>query len=77
MHTQHVSEMGELLRKEALIQASFIYPEWIRAGVVLCEDIENAIIQYLVKGGFDEEKLLKAKFSFEQCPDGEFIIKLT
>lgn len=77
MPTKHVSEMGELLHKEALLQASFVYPELIRTGVVHCEDIENAIIQYLVKGGFDEEKLLKAKFSFEQCPDGEFIIKLT
>ncbi|RPI56361.1 MAG: hypothetical protein EHM49_00625 [Deltaproteobacteria bacterium] len=66
-----ISLLGTFLENEMKMQSSFVYPEAVKEGRLFAEDIEEAIIQYLVKGGFSEDKLRTAWFSFDHPDAGK------
>jgi hypothetical protein len=49
------------------LTVSFVYPEFIEKNEVYAEDVEEAIIQYLMKGGRTRSDLENMRFEFE-CP---------
>jgi len=51
--------------------AHFVYPQTVRENYLYAEDIEEAVIQYLVKGGLDEEELRLSHFYFKDGPQGK------
>lgn len=54
---------------------AFVYPDHIRRGEIFAEDIEEAIMQYLVKqGGFDYDDLASSgEMEFIDCSTGRGI----
>ena len=49
---------------------NFVHPDAIRRGEIYAEDIEEAIIQYLVKyGDFDEDDLRVGRMEFRHPDD--------
>ena len=51
--------------------ANFCYPNTVHEKYLFAEDIEEALIQYLVKSGLDEEELRTSNFYFKDGPQGK------
>lgn len=56
---------AELSEAEVKMQEAFYYPELIKECRIMDEDLEEAIIAYLVKGGLDETTLRLCQFTLD------------
>jgi hypothetical protein len=61
----------ELVEELPFNPAHFAYPQTVQENYLFAEDIEEAIIQYLGKGGLDEEELRLSHFYFKDGPQGK------
>jgi hypothetical protein len=61
----------ELVEELPFNPAYFVYPQAVRENYLFAEDIEEAVIQYLVKGGLDEGDLRISHFYFKDGPQGK------